>query len=87
MALNAVSVSTFPGKNSLPVGTLYSYRVWLRVNGVEHRVFGEDDLWVAKDPDFQAITDASFARLKDASVNIQTYDAFVGKARVQFIVT
>ncbi|KAL0580503.1 hypothetical protein V5O48_001490 [Marasmius crinis-equi] len=57
-------VFVFPGKSSLPVGCLWSYRVWLRVNGVDHRLFGDDELWVGKDPDFSSITDASYARLK-----------------------
>lgn len=78
--------SAFPGKSSIPVGCLYSYRVWLRVNGTDHRLFGEDDLWVAKDPDFSSVPDASFARLKSVTANMQIYDAYVGKARLQFVV-
>lgn len=79
-------VFVFPGKSSLPVGSLYSYRVWLRVNGIDHRLFGEDDLWVVQDPDFSSIADASFARLKSMTTSMQIYDAHVGGARVQFIV-
>ncbi|KAJ7584346.1 hypothetical protein C8J56DRAFT_149924 [Mycena floridula] len=78
-------VFVFPGKTSLPVDTLYSYRVWLRVNGIEHRLFGEDELWIARDPDFSSIANASFARLKTISTNTQIYDAYVGKARIQFV--
>ena len=57
--------SMFPGKVSVPAGCLWSLRVWRRVNGIDHRLFGEDDLWIAKDPDFNAIGDASFARLRN----------------------
>lgn len=78
-------VFVFPGKSSLPVGCLWSYRIWLRVNNVDHRLFGDDELWIGKDPDFSAITDASYARLKAVTSNSQTYDAVVGGARVEFI--
>ncbi|KAJ3987622.1 hypothetical protein F5890DRAFT_1496309 [Lentinula detonsa] len=78
-------VFVFPGKNSIPAGCLWSYRVWLRVNFVDHRMFGDDELWVGKDPDFSAIADASFARLKSINANSQLYDGVVGRARVQFI--
>ena len=76
----------FPGKSSLPAGCLWSLRVWLRVNAVDHRLFGEDELWVAKDPDFTAITDASFARLRSLEAGEQIYHGYVGKALVAFIV-
>lgn len=76
--------SIFPGKQGLPTGSLWSLRVWLRVNSVDHRLFGEDELWVGKDPDFNAIGDASFARLKTAVVGEQIYNAYVGRALVTF---
>ncbi|KIK64842.1 hypothetical protein GYMLUDRAFT_160769 [Collybiopsis luxurians FD-317 M1] len=79
-------VFVFPGKSTIPAGCLWSYRVWLRVNFVDHRIFGDDELWVGKDPDFSAITDASFARLKTLNSNAQIYDGVVGRARVQFII-
>jgi len=78
--------SVFPGKTSIPVGCLWSLRVWLRSNGVDHRLFGEDELWVGKDPDFNAIGDASFARLKQHDQGVQTYLGFVGRAAVTFTV-
>ncbi|KAF9266249.1 hypothetical protein L218DRAFT_897264 [Marasmius fiardii PR-910] len=78
-------VFVFPGKSSLPVGCLWSYRVWLRVNGVDHRLFGDDELWVGKDPDFSSVADASYARLKSVGSNSQLYEGVVGGARVQFI--
>ena len=78
--------SIFPGKANLPTGCLWSLRVWLRVNGIDHRLFGEDDLWVGKDPDFHSIADASFARMKSAGNGEQVYNAYVGKALVTFIV-
>jgi hypothetical protein len=78
--------SIFPGKASLPPGCLWSVRVWLRVNSVDHRIFGEDDLWIAKDPDFNSIAEASFARLKTAVVGEQVYNAYVGRALVAFTI-
>ena len=65
----ATTHSVFPGKATIPAGCLWSYRVWLRVNFVDHRIFGDDELWVGKDPDFSSIADASFARLKSNNVN------------------
>ncbi|TFK43887.1 hypothetical protein BDQ12DRAFT_596679 [Crucibulum laeve] len=79
-------VFVFPGKSSLPAGCLWSLRVWLRVNSIDHRLFGEDELWVGKDPDFNSIGDASFARLKNVDAKEQVYHAYVGKALVSFIV-
>ncbi|KAJ7265394.1 hypothetical protein B0H12DRAFT_196875 [Mycena haematopus] len=84
------AVFLFPGKSSvLPEGCLYSLRVWLRANGVDHRLFGEDELWVGADPDFGAVENASFACLRPAGVtdpDAQVYDAIVGRARVQFVI-
>lgn len=58
------------------------------MQNVDHRLFGDDDLWVAKDPDFNGIGDASFARLKNTPVDSgeQIYHGYVGKALVTFIV-
>lgn len=79
--------SIFPGKSGLPNGSLWSVRVWLRVNFVDHRLFGDDDLWVAKDPDFNSIGDASFARLRGSDhTGEQVYHAYVGRALVTFII-
>lgn len=80
------AVFVFPGKTSIPPGSLWSLRVWLRVNGIDHRLFGEDDLWVGKDLDFHLVSDASFARLKSVDARVQLYHGFVGKALVTFIV-
>jgi len=79
-------VFMFPGKAGEPAGCLWSLRVWLRVNGVDHRLFGEDDLWVAKDPEFNAIADASFARLRNLDGDEQVYHGYVGKALVTFTI-
>jgi len=79
-------VFIFPGKSGLPTGSLWSLRVWLRVNFVDHRLFGDDELWVAKDPDFNSIGEASFARLKSADAGEQVYQAYVGRALVSFII-
>jgi len=43
-------------------------------------------LWVAKDPDFSSIGEASFARLKNAINGEQAYNAYVGRALVTFVV-
>ncbi|KAF7294129.1 hypothetical protein HMN09_01141300 [Mycena chlorophos] len=81
------AVFLFPGKrNVLPVNCLFSLRVWLRVNGVDHRIFGSDDLWLGQDPDFSTVEDASFAQTRTVGADAQIYDAIVGRARVQFIV-
>ncbi|EAU84199.2 hypothetical protein CC1G_08129 [Coprinopsis cinerea okayama7 len=80
----AVSSSVFPGKTSIPAGCLWSVRVWLRADGVEHRLFGDDELWFGKDPDFNSIGDASFGRLKVQDSNQQVYNAYVGRALVTF---
>lgn len=77
-------VFIFPGKSSIPVGSLWSLRVWLRVNGVDHRLFAEDELWVGKDLDFHSIADASFVRLKSVDSKSQVYHGFVGRALVTF---
>ena len=76
----------FPGKGGVPAGCLWCLRVWLRVNGVDHRLFGEDELWVAKDPDFNTIGDASFARLRNLDGGEQVYHGYVGKALVTFTI-
>jgi hypothetical protein len=54
------------------------------VNGADHRLFGDDDLWVGKDPDFNSIGDASFGRLKVQDASQQVYNAYVGRALVTF---
>lgn len=78
--------SIFPGKSGLPTGSLWSVRVWLRVNSVDHRLFGDDDLWIAKDPDFNSIGDASFARQRSVDAGEQVYNSYVGRAMVTFII-
>ncbi|KAJ7369034.1 hypothetical protein DFH08DRAFT_947913 [Mycena albidolilacea] len=84
--------SLFPGKNDvLPAGCLHSLRVWLRANGVGHRLFGEDDLWLGADPDFGTVENAWFACLRPGDTtalgipDAQVYDAVVGRARVQLL--
>jgi hypothetical protein len=84
--------SLFPGKNDvLPAGCLYSLRVWLRANGVDRRLFGEDELWLGADPDFGTVENTSFARLWPGGTtalgvpDAQVYDAVVGCARVQLL--
>ncbi|KAF8806256.1 hypothetical protein BYT27DRAFT_7103255 [Phlegmacium glaucopus] len=79
-------VFMFPGKLGAPTGALWSLRVWLRVNNIDHRLFGDDDLWVAKDPDFNVIGNASFLRLRNMDAGEQIYHGYVGKASVIFTV-
>lgn len=76
--------SVLPGKTSIPPGSLWAVRVWLRVNGIDHRLFGEDDVWVGKDLDFNTISEASFARLKTVDAKSQLYHGFVGRALLTF---
>jgi hypothetical protein len=66
--------------------------VWLRANGVDHRLFGEDELWVGADPEFGMVENASFGCLRPGGTtalgvpDAQVYDALVGRARVQFVI-
>ncbi|KAF8838379.1 hypothetical protein BDN67DRAFT_982585 [Paxillus ammoniavirescens] len=80
------AVFVFNPRTSLPAGCLYHLRVWLRTAGSDHRIFGENDLWVGKDPDFRSIGDASFAILRNATQDMLIYQAVVGRAHVSFIV-
>lgn len=78
--------SIFPGKTKLPIGGLWSLRVWLRVNSVDHRIFGEDELWIGKDIDFSSVPDASFARHRLTNPKEQVYSTLLGNAHVNFII-
>lgn len=80
------SVFVFPPRSSLPVGCLHHLRVWLRSASIDHRIFGDNDLWVGRDPDFRSIADASFAILRNATQDMLIYQAIVGRAHVSFIV-
>jgi hypothetical protein len=67
--------------------------VWLRANGVDHRLFGEDELWLGADPDFGMVENASFAYLGPGGTttalgvpDAQVYDAVVKRACVQFVI-
>ncbi|KAH7887388.1 hypothetical protein F5I97DRAFT_1860039 [Phlebopus sp. FC_14] len=71
---------------SLPAGCLHHLRVWLRTTGIDHRLFGDNDLWIGRDPDFRSIGDASFASLRNATQDTLIYRAVVGRAHVTFIV-
>ncbi|KAG5724742.1 hypothetical protein E4T56_gene8038 [Termitomyces sp. T112] len=77
-------VFVYPGKSSIPVGSLYSLRVWIRANGVEHRVFSDDELWVGKDLDFYSINGASIMILRNVDNRSQLYHGYVGRALVTF---
>ena len=78
--------SVIPGKTNLPIGGLWCLRVWLRVDLVDHRLFGEDELWISKDIDFTSIVDASFAHHRFTNSNEQVYSSLLGNAEVNFIV-
>ncbi|KAJ3568761.1 hypothetical protein NP233_g5500 [Leucocoprinus birnbaumii] len=83
------AVFVFPGKNAkqvLPINSLWSLRVWLRVEGVDHQLFRVDELLVGKDLDFNAIGDASFARQAALAHDHQVYRGYVGKALITFTV-
>ncbi|EKM79968.1 hypothetical protein AGABI1DRAFT_113213 [Agaricus bisporus var. burnettii JB137-S8] len=83
------AVFMFPGKNAkqvLPLNSLWSLRVWLRVDGVDHQLFKVDDLFVGKDLDFNSIGDASFARHAGLGQDYQVYKGYVGKALITFTV-
>jgi hypothetical protein len=77
-------VFIFPGKACIPVECLYSFRVWLRCAGVEHRLFAGEDLWVGRDQPFDTVEGASFARLQAVGNNFQTYQSILGRAAVTF---
>ncbi|KAH8825752.1 hypothetical protein DL96DRAFT_1609778 [Flagelloscypha sp. PMI_526] len=79
----------YPGKSSLPANCLWSYRVWLCVDQgrIEHRLFGEDEMWVGKDPEFGQIENSSFARLVSLEELSQSYQGVVGRANTSFIAT
>ncbi|KAF7965678.1 hypothetical protein HWV62_42352 [Athelia sp. TMB] len=80
------SAFIFPPKVSLPANCLYRLRVWLRTGQVDHRLFSEDDLWIARDPDFRTISLASFAQFTSGAPFMLVYQGFVGRAQVAFIV-
>ncbi|TFY74676.1 hypothetical protein EWM64_g9336 [Hericium alpestre] len=80
------SVFVFPPKTSLPQGCLWSLRVWLRSNEIDHRLFSDDRLWIGKDPDFYSIEDASFARLRESRPDMQVYKTVLGRTLIDLIV-
>ena len=65
---------------------MYHLRVWLHTAGIDHRIFGDDDLWVGRDPDFRSVGDASFAVLRNATQDMLIYQGIVGRAHVSFII-
>ncbi len=68
------------------MNSLWSLRVWLRVEGVDHQLFRVEELFVGKDLDFNAIGDASFARQAVASPDYQVYRGYVGRALITFTI-
>jgi len=80
-----VCYSVFPAKSSVPAGCLYSLRVWMRVNGTDHRLFADDEVWVGKDLDFHSVADISFMLLRNLSPKSATYHGHIGRALVTFV--
>ncbi|KAF8625273.1 hypothetical protein AX15_005469 [Amanita polypyramis BW_CC] len=81
----AFIVFLFPGKTTLVMGGLWCLRVWLRVNQVDHRLFGEEELWIGRDLNFASIPDAQFARHELTNPMEQKYSASLGSAIINFI--
>lgn len=79
-------VFLLPGKTTILMGGLWCLRVWLRANEIEHKLFGEDEIWIGKDLDFTSVQDASIARHKVTNHREQVYHGFVGNALVNFTV-
>ncbi|KAI0068541.1 hypothetical protein BV25DRAFT_1866539 [Artomyces pyxidatus] len=80
------AVFAFPPKPCMPQGCLYSLRVWLRANGVDHRIFSEDALWVGADPDFYSIENAAFARPRSVGATVHVYQVAIGKTLVDLVI-
>ncbi|KAA1466550.1 hypothetical protein DENSPDRAFT_831401 [Dentipellis sp. KUC8613] len=80
------SVFVFPPKTSLPQGCLWSLRVWLRANEIDHRLFSDERLWVGRDPDFYSIENASFARQREIRSDVQVYKTVLGRVLIDLIV-
>ncbi|KII94658.1 hypothetical protein PLICRDRAFT_33472 [Plicaturopsis crispa FD-325 SS-3] len=79
-------VFMFSPKPSLPAGSRWAFRVWLRVNGIDHRLFADDDFWAGRDPDFNSIADACFAHLHSVTADSQTYRGLMGRATIFYII-
>ena len=85
-------ISIFP-KPSLPEGSLYCVRVWMEagLSNIQHRVFSDDNLWVARDPPFHTIEYIALTQLAPAPPNMsdtywsRVYRGFVGRAPCDFI--
>jgi hypothetical protein len=75
----------FPPKQSIPINSLYSLRVWLRGGSVDHRLFA-DELWIVQNPDFIGIPNVSTSTLFHTSPEKLVYHASVGTAKLNFIV-
>jgi hypothetical protein len=86
------TISIFP-KPSLPEGSLYCVRVWMEAgpNNVQHRIFSDDNLWVARDPPFHTVDHIALTQLAPTIPIMsdmywsRTYRGFVGRAPCDFI--
>jgi len=79
-------------KPSLPEGSLYCVRIWMEAGpNVQHRVFSDDDLWVARDPPFHTIEHIALTQLTPTAPIMsdthwsRVYRGFVGRAPCDFI--
>jgi len=79
------AVFMFPPKSSLPIGCLWSLRVWLRHSQIDHRLFAEDRLWIGRDPDFYAIEEARFAQFYNGSPTLKLYKVALGRTTIDLI--
>jgi hypothetical protein len=91
-APHLTNISIFP-KPSLPENSLFCVRVWMEagLNNVQHRIFSSDDLWVARNPPFQAIENIAFTRLAPTPPIVsdtywsRVFRGLVGRAPCNFI--
>ena len=87
-----IPFSIFP-KPSLPEGSLHCVRVWMEAgpNNVQHRIFSDNNLWIARDPPFHTVSHMALAQLAPTTPIIsdaywsRTYRSFVGRAPCDFI--
>lgn len=88
-------IFVFP-KPSLPADCLYCVRVWLEAQGVQHRIFSDENLWVGKDPPFSSIQHVALTRQDQPSIPFslrpdpgvirKAFKGYVGRASCDFIV-
>jgi hypothetical protein len=88
-----LTTSSILPKPSLPEGSLYCVKVWMEggPDSVQHRMFSDDNLWVARNPPFHTVEHIALTRLAPVAPLIsdtywsRTYRGFVGRAQCDFI--